>query len=138
MLSSGFTNASVSKLLVFGITASSILVSITDSKYLFSIQVVPHLWRYKQAWRLLLWQVSFPFLPSARSLNPAFPFYIPECLTLTLDPMSLGVLHKFHRGPLCSNVVLPHAHHRTVMGIKKIRRTLLLATHLYLADQLTR
>ncbi len=77
MLSSGFTNASVSKLLVFGITASSILVSITDSKYLFFIQVVPHLWRYKQAWRLLIWQVSFP-PPSSPGgdMNPAFIRFI--------------------------------------------------------------
>ena len=65
MLSSGFTNAPISKLLLFGTIASSIIVSITDSKYLFYIQVVPHLWQYKQAWRLLIWQVSaghFQFL----------------------------------------------------------------------------
>jgi hypothetical protein len=57
MLSSGFTNAPVAKWFLFGIIAVSIAVSITDSKYLFYIQVVPHLWRYKQAWRLLIWQV---------------------------------------------------------------------------------
>jgi hypothetical protein len=58
MLSSGFAGANISKALLFGVIASSILVSITDSKYLFYIQVVPHLWRYKQAWRLLIWQVG--------------------------------------------------------------------------------
>ena len=57
MLASGFTSAGVSQSLFFGIIASSIVVSITDTKYLFYIQVVPHLWRYKQLWRLLTWQV---------------------------------------------------------------------------------
>ncbi len=58
MIASGFTAAPVSQFLFFGVIASSILVSITDTKYLFYIQVVPHLWQYKQAWRLLIWQVS--------------------------------------------------------------------------------
>lgn len=57
MLASGFTAAPVSQFLFFGVITSSILVSITDVKYLFYIQVVPHLWQYKQAWRLLIWQV---------------------------------------------------------------------------------
>lgn len=57
MIASGFTAAPVSQCLFFGVIASSILVSITDTKYLFYIQVVPHLWQYRQAWRLLIWQV---------------------------------------------------------------------------------
>ena len=63
MLASGFTAAPVSQCLFFGVIASSILVSITDAKYLFYIQVVPHLWPYRQAWRVLVWQVrgSFDF-----------------------------------------------------------------------------
>lgn len=59
MLASGFTAAAVSKYLFFGTIASSILVSITDTKYLFHIQLVPHLWRYKQFWRLLIWQSCY-------------------------------------------------------------------------------
>lgn len=61
MLASGFTAAPVSQFLFFGVIASSILVSITDTKYLFYIQVVPHLWQYMQAWRLLIWQVCLAF-----------------------------------------------------------------------------
>jgi hypothetical protein len=57
MLTSGFTNAPTSKFLVFAVIAASIAVSILDIKYLFYIHVVPHLWRYKQAWRLAIWQV---------------------------------------------------------------------------------
>ncbi|KAK3168642.1 hypothetical protein OEA41_005090 [Lepraria neglecta] len=59
MLASGFTSARVTQSLFFGIIASSILVSITDTKYLFYIQVVPHLWGYKQLWRLLTWQTCY-------------------------------------------------------------------------------
>ena len=58
MIASGFTAAPVSQFLFFGVIALSILVSITDTKYLFYIQVIPHLWQYKQAWRLLIWQVN--------------------------------------------------------------------------------
>ena len=57
MLASGFTNAPVSKTFLFGTIALSVLASITDSKYFFHINVVPHLWPYKQAWRILVWQV---------------------------------------------------------------------------------
>ena len=58
MLSSGFAGANVTRTLFFGILASSILVSVTDSKHLFYINVFPQLWRYKQGWRLFIWQVS--------------------------------------------------------------------------------
>ena len=67
MIASGFTAAPVSQFLFFGVIASSIFVSITDSKYLFYIQVVPHLWQYKQAWRLLIWQVSLALFKTSNS-----------------------------------------------------------------------
>ncbi|KAL8639737.1 MAG: hypothetical protein Q9228_003260 [Teloschistes exilis] len=59
MLASGFTAAPVSWYSFFGIIVSSILVSITDTKYLFHIQLIPHIWRYKQFWRLLIWQSCY-------------------------------------------------------------------------------
>ena len=59
MLASGFTAAPVSKLVFFGIIASSIVASITDTKYYFYIQAVPHLVRYGQIWRLLVWQLCY-------------------------------------------------------------------------------
>jgi hypothetical protein len=58
MLSSGFTNAPVTKFLVIYIVASSIAVSIFDAKHLAHILVVPHLWQYGQFSRILLWQVA--------------------------------------------------------------------------------
>lgn len=59
MLSSGFADAPVSRGLVFGIVATSLLVSITDVKHYFYIQVDPHFWRYHQAWRILIYQLCY-------------------------------------------------------------------------------
>lgn len=58
MLLSGFTNAHFTKSLVCGLVITSIAASVLDVKYLFYIQVQPHLWRYHQFWRLLVYQVS--------------------------------------------------------------------------------
>jgi hypothetical protein len=58
MLASGFKDASVSKLFLASIVATSIAASVTDTKYLFYIQVVPHFWQYRQFWRIFSWQVS--------------------------------------------------------------------------------
>ncbi|KAI4143243.1 MAG: hypothetical protein L6R39_004650 [Caloplaca ligustica] len=59
MLASGFTAAPVSKYIFFGIIVASVLTSITDTKYLFHIQLVPHIWSYRQFWRLLIWQSCY-------------------------------------------------------------------------------
>lgn len=58
MLSSGFTNASVSKSLLIYVVVSSIALALFDSKHLAHIQVVPHLWGYGQLWRVFVWQVA--------------------------------------------------------------------------------
>lgn len=73
MLASGFTSAPVSQCFFFGVIASSILVSITDTKYLFYIQVVPHLWQYRQLWRLLTWQVCPPDICQSGDCHPFDP-----------------------------------------------------------------
>ncbi|KAI6804605.1 hypothetical protein KC361_g258 [Hortaea werneckii] len=59
MITSGFTNAPVTKLLVFGIILTSFLATLTDTKYFFWIEVRPHLLEYAQLWRLLTWQVCY-------------------------------------------------------------------------------
>jgi hypothetical protein len=59
MLSTGFTDAPVSRSLVYGIVAASILASITDTKHYFYIQVDPHLWRYHQIWRIFTYQLCY-------------------------------------------------------------------------------
>ncbi|KXS96354.1 hypothetical protein AC578_3080, partial [Pseudocercospora eumusae] len=59
MLASGFTNAPVSRLLVIGIVITSLLASLTDTKYFIWIEVRPHLLDYLQFWRLLTWQICY-------------------------------------------------------------------------------
>ncbi|OJD15588.1 hypothetical protein AJ78_04178 [Emergomyces pasteurianus Ep9510] len=59
MISSGFTNAPVSKYALIFLIASSIIVSVADVKYLIYIQVVPHIWKYWQVWRLGVWQLCY-------------------------------------------------------------------------------
>lgn len=59
MLSSGFKDAPVSRSLVFGIVAASLLASILDIKYYFYILVEPHLWQYHQLWRILIYQFCY-------------------------------------------------------------------------------
>jgi len=59
MYSSGFKDAPVSRTLVFGLVASSILVSVLDVKHYFYIQVDPHIWKYHQLWRVLIYQLCF-------------------------------------------------------------------------------
>jgi len=57
MLTSGFKNAPVSQVLLFYIVTASILASVTDTKYYFYIQISPHLFPWRQVWRLFTWQV---------------------------------------------------------------------------------
>ncbi|KAI9733788.1 MAG: hypothetical protein M1818_007055 [Claussenomyces sp. TS43310] len=59
MLSSGFADAPVSRSLVFGLVAASLIVSVTDVKHYFYIQVDSHLWRYHQFWRMLIYQFCY-------------------------------------------------------------------------------
>lgn len=44
---------------MFGIIASSILVSVTDTKHFFYIRAEPHIWTYNQLWRLWVWQFCY-------------------------------------------------------------------------------
>lgn len=73
MLTTGFTNAPVSRSLVCGIVVTSLLASITDNKHYFYIQVNPHLWPYRQLWRLLIYQ--FCYMNSTETLFAAIGFY---------------------------------------------------------------
>jgi len=58
MLTSGFKYTPVSRLLLLFVVIASTVASITDTKYYFYIQIVPHIWVWHQFWRLLTWQVS--------------------------------------------------------------------------------
>ena len=58
MLTSGLTNAPVSKSFLVYTVVSSVTLAILDAKHLVSIHVAPHLWQYGQFWRALLWQIA--------------------------------------------------------------------------------
>ncbi|GAB7350374.1 hypothetical protein MBLNU459_g1001t1 [Dothideomycetes sp. NU459] len=59
MLPSGFTNAPVSRFLVIAVIASSLIVSITDTKHFFWIAIRPHIRDYRQLWRFLTWPLCY-------------------------------------------------------------------------------
>src|SRR5690606_32518483 len=49
----------VTRLLVLGLVGSSILASILDIKHYFYILIDTHIWRYRQLWRLLAYQLCY-------------------------------------------------------------------------------
>lgn len=54
-----FTNAPVTRLAVMGLVAGSILASILDVKHYFYILIDTHIWRYRQFWRLMAYQLCY-------------------------------------------------------------------------------
>lgn len=74
MYTSGLTNTPITKNLLLYTIASSILLSIFDSKHLASIYVSPHLWQYGQFWRAGIWQVA-GFANSTEALFAAVLVY---------------------------------------------------------------
>lgn len=54
-----FTNTPVSRLGVVGLVAGSILASVLDVKHYFYILIDTHIWRYRQFWRLLAYQLCY-------------------------------------------------------------------------------
>lgn len=146
MLASGFTSAGVSQSLFFGIIASSIVVSITDTKYLFYIQVVPHLWRYKQLWRLLTWQLCYT--NSTELLFAAMSIYhlriierlwgsrkfasflisilpptllLPPILITILRPLSLNAINHLPAGPTPFIFAVLAQYHAAIPTVYKYR-----------------
>ncbi|KAF2089343.1 hypothetical protein K490DRAFT_13120, partial [Saccharata proteae CBS 121410] len=73
MLTSGFTHAPISRILVFYLVAAALAASITDSQYLLYIQIDKHLWVHRQFWRGLTWQASY--VNSTEVLFAAMAFY---------------------------------------------------------------
>lgn len=146
MLASGFTAAPVSQYLFFGVIASSILVSITDTKYLFYIQVVPHLWVYRQGWRVLVWQSCYnnstELLFAAMSLyqmriierlwgSRKFASFLcsvlpptlilPPLITTMLRPLTFGAVNNLPAGPTPLIFALLAQYHAAIPTIYKYR-----------------
>ncbi|PGH18604.1 hypothetical protein AJ79_00383 [Helicocarpus griseus UAMH5409] len=125
MISSGFTNAPITKYALVFIVVSSIFASVADVKYLLYIQVVPHLWNYKQIWRLAVWQVCYTnstevlfaatllyhlrvierlwgsrkFGSFLLTIFPYTTLLPPLLLTLLLRPLTLNHLNYLPAGP---------------------------------------
>jgi hypothetical protein len=74
MLTSGLTNAPLTKSLLIYTIASSIALSLFDIKHLAVIYVSPHIWPYAQFWRALAWQVA-GFTNSTEALFAAMLVY---------------------------------------------------------------
>lgn len=53
------TNTPVTQALVLGLVASSIAVSLLDAKHYFFILVDTHIFRYRQTWRALTYQLCY-------------------------------------------------------------------------------
>jgi hypothetical protein len=54
-----FASAPVTRVLVVGLVASSIAVSLFDVKHYFYISVGTHVLRYRQTWRALIYQLCY-------------------------------------------------------------------------------
>lgn len=54
-----FTNAPVSRGLVYGLIGTSVAASLFDVKHYFYMLVDLHLWRFHQTWRTLVFQLCY-------------------------------------------------------------------------------
>lgn len=68
-----FTNAPVTRLAVLGLVSASIIASLLDVKHYFYILIDTHLWRYRQFWRMLAYQLCYT--NSTEVLFGAMSFY---------------------------------------------------------------
>ncbi|KAF7550819.1 hypothetical protein G7046_g7899 [Stylonectria norvegica] len=68
-----FTNAPVTRLVVLSLVAGSVLASVLDMKHYFYIIIDTHIWRYRQLWRLLAYQLCYT--NSAEVLFAAMTIY---------------------------------------------------------------
>ncbi|KAI0390988.1 hypothetical protein F5Y17DRAFT_33171 [Xylariaceae sp. FL0594] len=120
-----FTNAPVTRSLVYGLIGMSIAASLLDLKHYFYIIVDLHLWRFHQTWRALVYQLCYTnssevlfavmtlyhmrfverlwgprkyatFIFITYLLTSVLP---PVLLALVLRPLTLGVFNYLPAGP---------------------------------------
>ncbi|KAH8178079.1 UBA domain-containing protein Ucp14 [Sarocladium implicatum] len=119
-----FTNAPVTRLLVLGLVGASIAASLLDIKHYFYIIIDTHIWRYRQFWRLLAYQLCYT--NSTEVLFAAMSLYnlrivermwgprkyasfilvsflltalIPPIIMIVLRPLTAGVFNYMPAGP---------------------------------------
>ncbi|KAI9800659.1 MAG: hypothetical protein M1825_003981 [Sarcosagium campestre] len=141
------TERQLSKLLVIAVVAVAIVVSITDTKYLFHIHVDPHLWQYKQWWRLLIWQGCYTnstevlfaattlynlrlierlwgtrkFLTFILRTLPYTLILTPLILALVIRPLSFNHLNHLPAGPTPIIFALLAQYHAAIPHVYKYR-----------------
>ncbi|KAJ5504188.1 hypothetical protein N7463_007062 [Penicillium fimorum] len=141
MLTSGLTNAPLTKALLIYTIASSIALSLFDIKHLVVIYVSPHFWPYAQFWRALVWQVV-GFTNSTEALFAAMLVYHlrvverawgkrkmatfllttlpyttllpPILLALLIRPLSFNNLNYLPSGPTATIFALLAQYHATI------------------------
>ncbi|KAJ5823355.1 hypothetical protein N7447_005695 [Penicillium robsamsonii] len=141
MLTSGLTNAPLTKALLIYTIASSIALSLFDIKHLVVIYVSPHFWPYAQFWRALVWQVV-GFTNSTEALFAAMLVYHmrvverawgkrkiatfllttlpyttllpPILLALLIRPLSLNNFNYLPSGPTATIFALLAQYHATI------------------------
>ncbi|KAH9898684.1 hypothetical protein F4778DRAFT_742556 [Xylariomycetidae sp. FL2044] len=120
-----FTNAPVTRSLVYGLIGMSIAVNLFDIKHYFYVLVDLHFWRHHQAWRALIYQLCYTnsseVLFGAMALytlreverfwgSRKFATYVfvtatftsilpPMILALVLRPLTWGVFNYLPAGP---------------------------------------
>ncbi|KAJ5440898.1 hypothetical protein N7491_003304 [Penicillium cf. griseofulvum] len=141
MLTSGLTNAPLTKSLLIYTIASSIALSLFDIKYLAVIYVSPHFWPYAQFWRALVWHVA-GFTNSTEALFAAMLVYHlrvverawgkrkmatfllttlpyttllpPVLLAFLIRPLSMNNLNYLPSGPTATIFALLAQYHATI------------------------
>ncbi|KAJ1325069.1 ubiquitin-associated domain-containing protein 2 [Microdochium nivale] len=120
-----FTNAPVTRSVIYGIIGFSIAASLFDVKHYFYILVDLHLWRFHQTWRLLLWELCYSnssevlfaamalynmrmverFWGPRKFASFVFATYLltsiatPLLLALLMRPLTFGLLNYLPAGP---------------------------------------
>ncbi|CAI7568827.1 unnamed protein product [Penicillium glandicola] len=148
MLTSGLTNAPLTKALLIYTIASSVALSLFDIKHLAVIYVSPHFWPYAQFWRALVWQVV-GFTNSTEALFAAMLVYHlrvverawgkrkmatfllttlpyttllpPILLAALIRPLSLNKLNYLPSGPTATIFALLAQYHATIPYIYRYR-----------------
>lgn len=142
-----FTNAPVTKCLVIGLVAISILASLLDVKHYFYIVVDTHIWQYGQLWRALVFQLcyanSFEVLFAVMTLyhmriierfwgSRKYASFLCTCglltsiltpalLTVIIKPLTMGIVNYLPSGPTPLVFAILAQFHAIVPHIYKYR-----------------
>ncbi|GAO14278.1 hypothetical protein UVI_02000930 [Ustilaginoidea virens] len=95
-----FTNAPVTRLLVLGLVSASIGASMLDVKHYFYISIDTHLWKYRQFWRLLAYQLCYA--NSTEVLFAAMSFFF-NYMPAGPTPIVFAILAQYH-------AIVPHVY----------------------------